>query len=813
MMKKCREFVCRLALVAMAFAMGLSAVAQQFAVEGTVVDSIGSPEGYATVRVFALPDTVRPSATLVTDEAGLFSKQLKASGAYRLVVLPLGKRPVVRGFEVSAESPVAKLGKIQVAGNVLGEVVVTAQKPLISREIDRIAYDVQNDEESRTGTIDEILKKVPMVSVDPDGTIKIKGESGFKIYKNGRQNNAFTRNAKEIFKSLPANMIKSIEVITDPGAREDAEGTGMILNIVTMENTIIKGVMGSAGLFMSSTNNSPSPNLWLTTQIDKVTVSAYADLGFYPSRSNHQIHSTDREFESGNRSSESTEQHISRNMGNLGFEASWEIDTLNLITAEFNAYINSSKTRQTHDFLMAKNDGEAIYSYTADGLIKPDRSHWIGGNFNYQRLTRRKGEKIILSYMISGNGRKYTWLNDYSDYKDLPVDYTGINTESNATFLEHTVQLDWSRPLAKGHTLDVGGKYINRRNHSVATQEYLDADRLVNTDFSHVTQVAAAFFDYRFNIGRFGLRAGLRYEYSRLQAKYNDGSQPPFHADLNDWVPNAALSWNINDNNGIRIGYSTYINRPGISYLNPMVNNSPQSVSYGNPDLGSVRNQNLNFNYSYFTRKFNLDFNAGYSFAHNAIIDIKTVEDDITVNTFANGGRNRGFSSNLYMQWRAGSKTTLMFNGGINYNDYRNPASALKATGWTKNGFLRISQQLPWKLSLSGSLSYFEGSKGLYNVFEAVGSSKFYHHLQLQRSFLKENRLTVRIGASNPFGPGRSEYRSHAINVPYGQWSRSFTSNNRRFTLSLSYRFGSLNAQVKKVRKISNNDMIGGASR
>ena len=109
-----------------------------------------------------------------------------------------------------------------------------------------------------------MLRKVPMVSVDPDGTIKIKGSGDFKIYKNGRQNNSFTNNAKDIFKSIPAAMIKRIEVITDPGAREDAEGTGMILNIVTMENTVIKGVMGNAGLNYPTTSTVPSPKIWLT---------------------------------------------------------------------------------------------------------------------------------------------------------------------------------------------------------------------------------------------------------------------------------------------------------------------------------------------------------------------------------------------------------------------------------------------------------------------------------------------------------------------------------------------------------------------
>ena len=162
---------------------------------------------------------------------------------------------------------------IRDAGRTLKEVVVEGTRPLISREIDRIAYDVANDPSASTTQLDEMLKRVPLVTVDPDGTIKIKGSSSFLIYKNGRRNNTFSNNAKEIFKAIPASMIQKIEVITDPGAREDAEGVGMILNIVTKQEMSFKGAMGNVGLNYASNSNVPNPMLWLMSQIDKLTFS------------------------------------------------------------------------------------------------------------------------------------------------------------------------------------------------------------------------------------------------------------------------------------------------------------------------------------------------------------------------------------------------------------------------------------------------------------------------------------------------------------------------------------------------------------
>ncbi len=134
----------------------------------------------------------------------------------------------------------------------------------MTKEIDRIGYDVQADEESKTNTVIDMMRKVPMVSVDADGTIKVNGSTNFKIYKDGRPNQSFTNNSKDVLSAIPASMIKRIEVITEPGAKYDAEGVGAIINIVTMDNTSMGGVMGSVRVGARSNNDFlPDGSLWL----------------------------------------------------------------------------------------------------------------------------------------------------------------------------------------------------------------------------------------------------------------------------------------------------------------------------------------------------------------------------------------------------------------------------------------------------------------------------------------------------------------------------------------------------------------------
>lgn len=751
---------------------GMSVSAAVYSVKGLAVDSIGEGEAYATIRIFALPDTVKPAVMGVTDEAGRFDKQLPKAGHYRFTLNSVGKDQVICSFEVSDSKPVADLGRIVTtsSGNLLGEVTVTATRPLITREIDRIGYDVQADEESKTSTLEETLRKVPMVSVDPDGTIKIKGSSDFKIYKNGRKNNSFTNNAKDIFKSIPAAMIKKIEVITDPGAREDAEGTGMILNIVTMENTVIKGVMGNAGLNYTTSSNVPAPNIWLTSQIDIFTFSIYGGANFSPSRSRKSRQYSERVFDdSGNKSVSASESRGSSDFGYFGIDMSLELDTLNLITAELSGFFNSYKNRSLSTVGMIDPSGADIYSYDSYSVTDPYHGTNLNGSINYQRSTRLKGEKITFSYMISGNGSKSDAKTDYTDTDNMPVDYSGIASHSDLNQSEHTLQVDWTRPLWNGHTLDVGAKYIYRDNHSNTNQHYIGV-RDTHTDFSHITQVGAAFADYRVNIGRLGLRAGVRYEYSRLAAKYKDDSQPDFASTLNDWVPNAGISFNINQSNSMRLTYGSRINRPGINYLNPTVNSTPTSTSQGNPDLSSVRNQSLNFNYSLFTSKLNLDFSAGYYFSTNDIISIDTSIDDHLYSSFVNGGKNRMFNSNLFVQWSATPKTSIMFNGDVGYTYFANPSLGLRNYGWSKSLFARVMQRIPWKLSLIGTINYWDGGIGLYNVSK---QDALFHTLILQRSFLKEDRLTVRVSANNPFSSDKRTYRSYMVNTPYSGYSES----------------------------------------
>ena len=774
-----------------------------------VNDSQGEPEIYATCRVYALPDTIKALITGLTDTAGVYRTALAAPGEYRLSVEGAGRPTLTVPFKVSKDEPTADLGTLILGSQELGEVTVTAQRPLVAKEIDRIGYDVQADPASKVLNLQEMLRRVPMVAVDAEGNVTINGSSNFKIYKNGRPDNSLSRNAKDLLAALPASMIKKVEVITEPGAKYDAEGIGAILNIVTVENSTIAGVTGTASLRWRTTSWIPTPSVFLTTQIDKVTLSLYGGGSWRTRYQSKNESSSEVNYKNGRR-----DRTESRGTGKscfswFGGEGSWDINKNNLVTLEMNGYYMHSNPESRSTTLMTGADGELLSSYTAVSHNARGSYLNIDGNVNYQHTTSNPGEAITASYMISTTGNKNRSQSDYEDMVNATFPYTSILNDGNMNFIEHTAQLDWKRPFRKIHTIETGAKYIFRRNHSTADNEYTGW-RTLNSDFKHITNVAAVYAQYSANIGHVGLRAGLRYEFSRLEAKYPDGSNEEFASNLSDWVPSAAMNWSINQSNTLTFNYAARINRPGIEYLNPAVNYTPTTISYGNADLESAYSHSLKMTYSLFKQKVFMNASVNYSFNNDNISSVQWVDGNgMIVSTYDNIGHQRNLSMNAFVQWTATPKTQVMVNGTVSRESYRQ--EGLRLAKWGGYAYARISQQLPWELTIEGS-AYWMG-KNLYSVYGYGGMKGLdciSTSLSLRRSFLKEKRLTVGLSINNPIGHSTRTYASYTVNGDYRGENATRMFNSRSGNLSISYRFGSLKAQVKKTNaRITNDDVVG----
>ena len=691
-------------------------------------------------------------------------------------------------------------------GQTLDEVVVAQRRKLIKNDIDKLTYDVQHDKTAQTKTTLEILKKIPLVTVDGQENIRVQGSTSFKVYKNGHPDPSLSgQNLKDILKAIPASTIKRIEVITDPGAKYDAEGTTAILNIVMMSNTKLQGVSGKVNSDVNS-HGSVRLGTYLITKVGKLTTAVNYNLrkqGRKQTENNREevynyVKTGEQKRVYGTSSTAAT-----IHFGNIG--ASYEIDSLNLLTASttFIGYKADANTQSTTERWNKSN--QLIYKFDSD-VTTPGYSYFnLGGRLDYQHKTHLDGEVLTLSYMLAATRQHTIFHQMYNNMVNFPVSYTSYDRNTRNHFTEHTFQIDYVRPFGKYHKIESGTKYILRYNNSTSLMDYQGTTPDMESNFKHNAQVAAAYLSYIFTAGKWAARAGLRYEFTRMKASYPDGSNADYHANLNDWVPSASLQYKISDGQTLKFSYNTSINRPGIGYLNPAVISTPTAVSFGNANLGSSRNQALHLEYMLVTSKLTLQLSPYYSYTNNGIGHILYEQNRKDVSTYQNVLKSKVFGISSYTEWTPFTGTSFTLNADIRYARITLPTPYIKNSGCGGDIYFNWEQKVPWKLTLTTSIGGEYGNR-VYDPY-AIEGHWFYYDFTLTRRFFKD-KLTVSISAESPFIKERSStYR--IVQGDYTGYERS-VMYPQRFNIGFSWSFGKLRASVKKAaRSIENDDLVG----
>ena len=691
-------------------------------------------------------------------------------------------------------------------GQTLDEVVVAQRHKLIKNDIDKLTYDVQHDKTAQTKTTLEILKKIPLVTVDGQENIRVQGSTSFKVYRNGHPDPSLSgQNLKDILKAIPASTIKRIEVITDPGAKYDAEGTTAILNIVMMSSSKLQGLSGNVNSEVD-TYGSVRLGTYLTTKVGKLTTTVnynYRNQSRKQSENNREevynyVKTGEQKREYGTNSTAAT-----IHFGNIS--ASYEIDSLNLLTASTNffGYKVDANTQSTNE----RWDKNSLLIYKFDNnMTTPGYSVLdIGGRLDYQHKTHLDGEVLTLSYMLAATRQHTIFRQMYNNMVNFPVSYTSYDQNTRERFTEHTFQIDYVRPFGKYHKIESGTKYILRYNNSTSLMDYQGTTPDMESNFKHNAQVAAAYLSYIFTAGKWAARAGLRYEFTRMKASYPDGSNADYHANLNDWVPSASLQYKISDGQTLKVSYNTSINRPGIDYLNPAVISTPTAVSFGNANLGSSRNQALHLEYMLVTSKLTLQLSPYYSYTNNGIANIIYEQNRKDVSTYQNVLKSKVFGISSYTAWTPFTGTSFTLNADIRYARITLPTPYIKNSGCGGGIYFNWEQKIPWELTLTTSIGGEYGNR-VYDPY-AIEGRWFYYYFTLTRRFFKD-KLTVSLSAESPFIKERSTtYR--IVRGDYTGYERS-VMYPRYFYIGFSWSFGKLKASVKTAaRSIENDDLVG----
>ncbi len=789
----------------------VSAQAQETMVTGVVLDSLNHEgEAYATVRVFAKADMQKPVAMSVTDAEGHITQRVKGRGNFVLTVASMGRQTITRDLKLNGEAAL-DLGKLLITDDAksLKAVEVTALRPVVKMTTDKMTYNVQDDVDSKTMNLLDMLRKVPMVNVDAQDNITVNGSGSFTVYVDGKPNQMYQSNLSQIAKAVPASMVQSIDVITSPGAKYDAEGTTGVLDIklVHVQGAVAESVNSYSGnVQVRLSNHGYSGSAYVGGQQGKLTYSA----SIFDNRGRGDLSMASERVQKSSAGDATLTNSMSYRlkspftMGNLSL--GYELDSLSSVNV--NMGVNRGNDNHTAWPLYSFHGGifGSGYSYKAENSVKNEFTGF-NASADYQRFFNAdRTSSFTLSYLFDYNPgvnkNRMLYEQDASSTATLPGD---LYSDSHTWGTSHTVQGDFTLPFGKEQTLETGAKWISRRNKSDSKyydvtdgQDVLNAANSVN--YRNLQNILGAYAQYRLTTTKFNARAGLRYEYTLEDVKYAGHSERNFKKDYGDLVPSGSVGFNFSPTTNLGVTYTMRISRPGIAQLNPYVDRTnPNALSYGNPSLSVARSHDVALTFNTFTPKFMMNLTLSENYCGNETENYSFMDNDVLNTTYANKGKSSYTSFNAYIRWGLTKSTTLMMNGAVNYGDWRARELNLRNHGWGARGYFSLEQQLPWKVK--GSLGVFATTKQ-YNLMGWQSGMDFMN-VSLTRTFLKD-RLEVSTAYASPM-EGKIKMNTFSQGTDFSSMTR-IRIPMRVFILSVKWNFGNTKKQFSAKQSKINND-------
>lgn len=783
----------------------------------------GDPVGYVTAALYESGSDVSIAGAVADGEGKFFITGFQ-EGVYSLQISFIGYETVtVADIQVVDASKDIDMGEIRLSdeGLALEEVTVQGQRELIEERVDRTIYKAENDRTIAGGDATDVLRRVPMLSVDLDGNVSMRGSSNITVLIDNRPSAIAASSITDALRQIPADEIKEVEVITSPSARFDAEGTSGVINIVTKKNNL-----EGATLSLNSGVGLRGSNLGLNggARIGKFgfSIGGFGRAGYNVLGRFENVQTLIGE--SGNETIISQKADTDRRFmfGRYNVGADYEIDSYNFLTASANFGLRNSKNFQ-HDFLTQTFVGNDLIREALRETDTKDKSNSLDVSVNYTRTFDKKGKEISILTLYSRNDRENSFVNSLYNDDFLTID-SRLRNDNPSRNEEFTAQLDFVTPLGEDgqQILEYGAKNIIRRAFSDfayfsaqgATGAYEELnDPSLSNEFSYDQNVTAGYVSYTFSfLKNYTLKPGVRYEYTTINANFANEVEVKIPS-YGSVVPSMNASRKLKNGNMIKAAYNRRLQRPSLRFLNPNIEASnPLQTSQGNPELDPEFTDNFELGYSTFLKGSMLNFTTFYRNTTGSIQAVRTLQDDnIIFTTFENIGQEQAIGTNIFTNITISNKFSL--NGGVDLfytmlnNGLTDPALAAQNEGWVISGRMFGNYSLPkdWQIQLftfaRGRRVQLQGSSG---GFAAYG-------LNLNKQF-QEKRGSVGFGVEN-FLAREFIIRNETITPTIIQNSTA-ALRNMNFKVNFSYRIGkmSMTDRKRKRKSVSNDDLKGGES-
>ncbi|HMG89244.1 MAG TPA: TonB-dependent receptor [Chryseolinea sp.] len=784
-------------------------------VYGSVMDAESNqPVEFANIALID-PQTNKPVDGSVADDKGKFNIVKVVEGTYNVSISFIGyETQEIKSITVDRKGDV-NLGIVKISSSekVLNEVVVEGQRDLIEERVDRTIYNAENDQTARGGDATDVLKRVPMLSVDLDGNVSLRGSQNVTVLINNKPSTIMASSIADALKQIPADQIKSVEVITSPSAKYDAEGTGGIINIITKKNTLQGATLNidaGAGLRGS--------NLGLNGNYRK------GKMGFSLGGFGRSMYNVTGSFDNSQLTRDTIANIEYLNLqradnrsnglfGNYTLGWDYDIDKKNSLAASVRFGARNNKTYQDNLLTEAYKDNTFTSSSLRD-VMSNDLSNTIDVNLTYTHLYEKPQKEFSLMALYSKNNRNNDFENRTKEENGAEL-YKGFKNLNDSYNQEITIQADYQTPIGTNQMIEIGGKDIMRKAFSDYT--YLeDADgsgvyfatdnSMLTNNLNYDQNIVAGYLSYTVTLPKgYSFKAGTRYEYTTIDAysKTEENIEIPSYGVL---VPSANLSKKLKSGT-VKLAYNRRIQRPSIQFLNPNVQASNQiDISSGNPELDPEYTNNYELGYSTFIKGTSLNFT---SFVRNTTGSIQRVRQTTAIEgqvltTFQNIGTENAYGMSVFANVNIG-KLSLNGGGDIYYAMLDNNIDA-QNEGWVASGRVFGS----YNLTKGWGIQFFSFMRGRDVQLQGTRGGFGMYSLGIKKD-LKDKKGSIGFGAENFFTPNfkiRSEQHTPTLD------QNSLTIRNQlSFRVNFSYRIGKMNvdgSRPKRRRSIDNDDLKDG---
>jgi len=783
-------------------------------ITGKVLDANNEPVSYATV-VLVDNKTQKQVNGNITDEKGKFKLEDVVTGSYTLKVSFIGfQEKVIQDVNLTLKKPDfnAETIRLETDNVLLSEVEVVEEASLVETKIDKIVYNADKDVTNAGGDAGDVLRKVPMLSVDLEGNVSLRGSQNIQILINGKPSGMFANGTADALKMIPADQIKKVEVITSPSAKYDGEGSGGIINIITQKKQVQGYNVSVNGSVGTRQNNG---NIGINAASGRLGFNANA--GFWHSWPQDATLDFVREDFDGETLVSSYVQEGITTSSRTGFFGkaglNYDLNAYNNISTSINfrgfRFVTDAPTEAvyTEDFGQMFTE---ITNRRADGKTLNGGFDW---STDYRRTFKKEGQEFSAAFLLNGN------------VSNLESDIASSSSSIGFDFLEaqenigdnkeYTTQVDYVHPFTKAVKLEIGGKSVIRRIDSdYQFEQFDDADDSFKVDptrtneFKYQQDVYAGYASFTFTFPKdIGIIAGARYEHTAIAGDFESQIES-FDNSYHNILPSVIISKKTNMFSSLKLSYNQRIQRPSLFYINPYRNDiDRRNVTQGNPNLEPELVHQIELGYNTYIKGLVLSAAVYYRHTEDLIEAIVVVNDQgIGASNYQNIGVNNSIGLNTFVSKTFNKKFTI--RGNISLFTY-NAESRLENLNLKNNGI---------QSNFFGSASYVfkKGWKaeafGFYRAptrtLQGDRTSFWMTSVGVQKEFW-DKRASLGIRIVDPFNRTKN-FRTELTGEDFYQRS-DFRIPFRSFGLNFRYTFGKLDFKAKASRsKIKNDDQKGG---